>query len=124
VIIFGSSMPSLSLDSYRANSLLSGPYNSIAILCSPFSLIRAFLKISYNNCVCPAAIGNTRMDAISAARALDPQQRLEYLLAKHPIDLMRPNAGTRTWLQGGRVLTTGWADLSGSPKVLAIRPDS
>jgi NAD(P)-dependent dehydrogenase (short-subunit alcohol dehydrogenase family) len=37
------------------------------------------------NCVCPAAIENTRMDAISAARAPDPQQRLEYLLAKHPI---------------------------------------
>ncbi len=37
------------------------------------------------NCVCPAAIENTRMDAISAARASDPQQRLEYLLSKHPI---------------------------------------
>ena len=37
------------------------------------------------NCVCPAAIENTRMDAISAARASDPQQRLEYLLGKHPI---------------------------------------
>ena len=37
------------------------------------------------NCVCPAAIVNTRMDAISAARALDPRQRLEHLLAKHPI---------------------------------------
>ena len=37
------------------------------------------------NCVCPAAIENTRMDAISAARAPDRQQRLEYLLAKHPI---------------------------------------
>ena len=37
------------------------------------------------NCVCPAAIENTRMDAISAARAPDPQQRREYLLAKHPI---------------------------------------
>jgi NAD(P)-dependent dehydrogenase (short-subunit alcohol dehydrogenase family) len=24
------------------------------------------------NCVCPATIENTRMDAISAARALDP----------------------------------------------------
>ena len=35
------------------------------------------------NCVCPAAIENTRMDAISAARAPDPQQRREYLLAKH-----------------------------------------
>ena len=37
------------------------------------------------NYVCPAAIENTRMDAISAARSLDPQERLEYLLAKHPI---------------------------------------
>jgi NAD(P)-dependent dehydrogenase (short-subunit alcohol dehydrogenase family) len=37
------------------------------------------------NCVCPAAIENTRMDAISAARALDPQQSREYLLAKYPI---------------------------------------
>jgi NAD(P)-dependent dehydrogenase (short-subunit alcohol dehydrogenase family) len=37
------------------------------------------------NCVCPAAIENTRMDAISAPRAPNPQQRLEYLLAKHRI---------------------------------------
>ena len=37
------------------------------------------------NCVCPAAIVNTRMDDISAARGPDLQKRMEYLLAKHPI---------------------------------------
>ena len=37
------------------------------------------------NCVCPATIENTRMDAIAAARAPDLQKRREYLLSKHPI---------------------------------------
>jgi hypothetical protein len=37
------------------------------------------------NCVCPAAIENTQMDPIAAERAHDPEQRREYLLAKHPI---------------------------------------
>jgi NAD(P)-dependent dehydrogenase (short-subunit alcohol dehydrogenase family) len=37
------------------------------------------------NCVCPAAIENTPMDARSAARAPDLKKHREYLIAKHPI---------------------------------------
>ena len=37
------------------------------------------------NCVCPATIENTRMAEIAAGRVADKEERLRYLVAKHPI---------------------------------------
>lgn len=83
----GSIVNNASINGIRGNHRLvaySASKGGVVAMTMAMALDYAPLGIRVN-CVCPAAIENTRMDAISSARASDPQQRREYLLAKHPI---------------------------------------